>query len=109
MDTGELTGVVSPITLAECLVHPLAGGQAAIAQTYRDLLTAGAGTEFVSIGSEAAARAAELRARYRIALLDALQVSLAVLSRCDAFLTNDRALTRLTVIPVILGDELVPT
>jgi hypothetical protein len=43
-----------------------------------------------------AERAAELRARYNLRTPDALQVATALVRRCEAFLTNDARLKRVT-------------
>jgi predicted nucleic acid-binding protein len=53
-----------------------------------------------------AARAAELRAHYRLRLADALQVALALHAGCEAFLTNDLALRRVSELRILELDEL---
>jgi predicted nucleic acid-binding protein len=53
-----------------------------------------------------AERAAELRASYGMRLPDALQIAAALGERCDAFLTNDRRLARVTEIRVLVLDDL---
>lgn len=106
LDDGTLRAVVSPITLAECLVHPHANGQPDLAQAFLDLLTVGPGTELVTIDGETAEKAAEYRVKYNISLLDAFQLALAVACHCDAFLTNDLDLKRCTDIHIITIDEL---
>ena len=105
LDSGSLTAVVSPITLAECLVRPPEMGRQDLAQAFQDLLTAGPTTEFVGIDHEAAGEAAELRAKYGIPLLDAFQMALALTTHCEAFLTNDLILKRVGDIDVIVIDE----
>jgi predicted nucleic acid-binding protein len=55
-----------------------------------------------------AARAAELRARYRLKLADALQLALALQAGCEAFLTNDLALRRVAELRVLVLDDLAP-
>lgn len=50
--------------------------------------------------------AAYLRAAYNLAVADALNVATAVEAGADAFLTNDRALTRVREIPVLTFDTL---
>jgi predicted nucleic acid-binding protein len=51
-------------------------------------------------------RAAELRARYNLTLTDAFQVACALDAGCEAFLTNDFGLKRVTEIQVIVLDAL---
>ncbi len=98
--------VTSPVTLAECLVHPIRLGLAQQSESYRKLILHGAGTEFYEIGPEVAERAARVRAMHSIALMDALQVGMAAATGCQAFVTNDRRLSKLVEIPVLLLDDL---
>jgi predicted nucleic acid-binding protein len=97
---------VSPITLAECLVRPIESKRTDLSQAFEDLLTAGPATEFATVDREAAGKAAELRAKYSIPLLDAFQLALAITTHCDAFLTNDLTLKRVPDIDVIVIDEI---
>lgn len=60
------------------------------------------------INQAVAERAAEIRARYNLALPDSFQVAVALESGCDAFLTNDAALKRVAEIDVIVLDEVEP-
>jgi predicted nucleic acid-binding protein len=55
----------------------------------------------------AAERAAELRARYHLRTPDALQVATALLSDCQAFLTNDKDLSRIIEIQVLVLETLL--
>lgn len=105
LDTGLLTAVTSPITLAECLVMPYRLKNVDLRQAFADLITGGSGTEFALLDHKQAERAAELRARYNLSLTDAFQVAIALTTNCDAFLTNDIALKRVTEINVIVLDE----
>jgi predicted nucleic acid-binding protein len=77
-----------------------------LAQLYQDFIVDGKNTTFVPISDATAALAAEVRAKQNITLADAFHVSVAIGDGCDAFLTNDSALTRVTRISVILLDDL---
>jgi len=46
---GKTTFVTSPITLAECLVHPLRKGDNALAERFRLGITRGTNTRFVGV------------------------------------------------------------
>jgi len=59
----------------------------------------------VAIEEQVASRAADLRARYNLTLTDAFQVAAALVAGCDAFLTNDDAIKRVTELNVIVIDE----
>lgn len=105
LDEGTLTAVVSPITLPECLVLPYKIPNPDIAQIFSDLLVNSGSVLFYPIDEVIADKAADLRARYNLTLTDALQLAVALQSQCDAFLTNDTDLKRVTEIPIIVLSE----
>ncbi|MBN2393035.1 MAG: PIN domain-containing protein [Anaerolineae bacterium] len=104
---GQIEGITSTLTLTEVLALPMEKGQHDLCQTYRKLLTSAAHFTLVSIGSEIAERAAELRARYHLRTPDALQVAAALLNDCQAFLTNDKGLSRITEVEVLVLEALL--
>jgi predicted nucleic acid-binding protein len=106
LDDGLLTAVVSPVTLSECLVVPYRLDHKDLVRDFTEALLHGRGISFAPIDQEIARQAAELRARYNLRLADAFQVAVAVLTGCDAFLTNDATLERVTELNVIVLDEL---
>lgn len=108
VDTGGLIAVTSPVTLAECLVIPIRKAQFELQQTFTDLIVAGNHVAFSVIDQPVARQAAELRARYNVRLPDSLQLAVALNAGCDAFLTNDRDLKRVTEIDVLVLDDLEP-
>lgn len=105
LDDGTLMAVTSPVTLAECLVIPYRTNQPELQQAFHDLIVTGANTLFASIDQETGKRAAELRAYYNLSLTDAFQVAVALQSGCDAFLTNDATLKRITELDIIVLEE----
>jgi predicted nucleic acid-binding protein len=105
LDDGKLTAVVSPITLAECLVVPYRLGKPDLAQIFTDLMVKSESVMLFPIDEMTAEKAAELRARYGLTLADAFQLAVAIQSACDAFLTNDADLKRVVEIPVIVVSE----
>jgi len=64
LDDGKLIAVVSPITLAECLVLPYKIPNLDIAQIFLDLLVNSESVLFYPIDEVTADKAADLRARY---------------------------------------------
>ena len=108
IDNGYINAVTTPVTLAECLVHPLRLGLAALRQDFIDVVVTGANTTFVSIDQQVGETAARLRAQYNLLLPDALQMASAIVTGCDAFLTNDAQLARVTELTVLVIDELEP-
>ncbi len=106
IDAGRVGAVTSPVTLAECLVHPYKTASTARIKAFTALITIGRNTQFVAIDQAIAQKAAEFRAGYNLLLPDALQVAVAVMSGCDALLTNDRGLQRVTELRVLVLDDL---
>ncbi len=98
---GQMQGVVSPVTLAECVTLPIRLGQVELRQRFTDLLTGTDGISLVNIDAAIAQQAAELRIRYGLKLPDALQVATAIAAGCEVFLTNDVALKRVTELRVL--------
>ncbi len=92
--------------MTELLTKPLQAQDTRLANRYRTLLLQIANFRMVPIHAAIADTAAMLRARYRLRTPDALQVATAIDRRCDAFLTNDHALQRVSEIPIIILDEL---
>ncbi|MBX2999071.1 MAG: PIN domain-containing protein [Caldilineaceae bacterium] len=105
LQSGQLSGAVSPVTLAECLVVPHRTQDANLLTAFRVLLTQSPEIEFIPIDSNSGDLAAQMRAKYNLSLSDALQVATAISGGCDAFLTNDLTLLRIEEITVLLLDN----
>jgi predicted nucleic acid-binding protein len=108
LSSGAILGVTSVVTLAEVLVAPLARGDLQLAAQYRAIFDYGGSLRLEPITRMTAERAADLRVRYRLRLGDALQVALALQAGCEAFLTNDLTLKRVSELQVLVLDELEP-
>jgi predicted nucleic acid-binding protein len=105
LQAGAFAAAASPITLAECLVQPFRRADVALVQLFRRAILTTRGLSYVSLDA-CADRAADLRAKYRLALPDAFQIAAALAAGCDAFLTNDLGLKRVTELPILVLDEL---
>lgn len=104
--SGLPMGVVSPITLAECLVQPYRLAQNELQQDFIELMTDTENIEFVAINNQnMAIEAAKIRARYNLQLPDAFQISVALAAGCEAFLTNDVTFKRVTELRVLVLDD----
>jgi predicted nucleic acid-binding protein len=103
---GSLVMHTSTATLTETLVLPLRQGQQALTDEYKELLLETIGINTLPVSAIIAERAADLRARYNLRTPDAMQLAAALEAGCDAFLTNDAALQRVTEIRVIVLDQL---
>lgn len=96
----------SVITLTEVLTHPVKLGNTRLEQEYRDILLHSGEFRLLPITSRIAESAATLRARYNLRTPDVLHVAAAIDARCDAFLTNDTGIKRVTEIAILVLDEL---
>ena len=106
VDTGAVTGYSSVVTLTEVLTQPKRVGNLTVENEYRDLLLHSRNFELVSISASIAEQAADLRARYRLRTPDALQITAALTTGCQAFLTNDPPMKRVTELRVLVLDDL---
>jgi predicted nucleic acid-binding protein len=103
-----ITIVTSPITLSECLVHPLQRGLKELEAAFLGLIVGGEQTDFRVTGSIEGQEAARLRARYGLRLADAFQTAVAITSGCQAILTNDQTLEQVTELRILLLNDLEP-
>jgi len=101
-----IEAVSSVITLTEVLTYPLKLGNTRLEREYRDILLHSVGFRLLTITAQIAESAAALRARYNLRTPDALHVAAGIDARCDAFLTNDTGIKRVTEIAVLVLDEL---
>lgn len=99
-------GITSVLTLTELLVKPLAAGRPGLAARYEELVREMPNMAVVDIDARIARRAAELRAAYRLQTADAIQIAAALEHGATAFITNDRALRRVSDLAVILLSDL---
>ena len=103
--SADITAVVSGITLSECLVGAIRLGLADLEQAFVDVLQQEE-VVFVEINAAIARETARIRVHYNLQLPDALQVAAALIAGCEAFLTNDAALKRVTELRVLVVCEL---
>jgi predicted nucleic acid-binding protein len=86
----QIVAVTSEMTFGEALPRPLAEGEMTIANAYRALLHSD-GFLLSPVTRPIILAAAELRARRRLRLPDAIHVATAMAEQCAAFLSNDSA------------------
>lgn len=98
--------VSSVITMEEYFVFPYRNKVYSFIDMFNRLVST-MNMEIVEINQEAAKKAAQIRAEYKgFKAMDALQLSVACLSGCDLFLTNDKQLRQFTEMKCIRVDEL---
>lgn len=99
--SGDISVMISTITLAAVMTGPLAAKNDILAGQYREVLCRSLGWECVAVDEHVAAEAARLRTRYRLRLPDAIQVATAIATRSWALVTHDTALARVKDIRVL--------
>jgi predicted nucleic acid-binding protein len=98
--------VTSVITLSEFGVKPKKENKEEIIAQFESFLSK-AGIPFIEVNKTHAEKAYELRAKYKFLKgMDALQIGIAIESKCDQFLTNDAKLEKIVEIKVILVENL---
>jgi predicted nucleic acid-binding protein len=101
----DIIGVVSAVTLAECLVFPIKRRLTDLERAFEEIVNSDR-VEFIATNREIAKLTATIRAKYNFQLPDSIQIATAIASNCDAFLTNDIALRKVTEIRAIVVSEL---
>jgi predicted nucleic acid-binding protein len=91
VDAGEVVFVSNEIALLECLVKPLRDGNTDLTRTILGFF-ASVRLRLVPLDRSVILKAAELRARDRLTLPDALHVACALQAGCTVFLSADRRL-----------------
>jgi predicted nucleic acid-binding protein len=109
IDTGNILGLTSTITLSEVLVHPLRTNNIALAVKYREILLFSEHFMTFEILHDISEKAAHLRAKYAIRTPDALQIAGALFYGADCFLTNDTNLKKVSDIPILIIDDFLPS
>lgn len=103
----QIEGVTSELTLAECLVKPIADRNEDLIRSYLSLLAAD--SKFLRVAPVSRAiilEAARVRAGSRIKLPDAIHVATASINRCSTFVSNDRRLESATAMTFKLWSEM---
>lgn len=106
IDSGEIEGFTSSLSLTETLVHPLKNGDTHREKLFHDLLLNTQGMITLLVSTEIAETAARLRANYPLRTPDAVQIATAIHAHCDIFLTNDDRLKQIKEIEVVIVSEL---
>jgi len=106
VEAGDVILVSSTLTLMEVLVQPLRMNRHDIVKSYEEIMTRSQSLQLVELDIFGARKAAEIRAKYNFKTPDAIQMAIALLSKADIFLTNDKKLV-ISEIQSITLDELI--
>lgn len=99
-DRGQFRLALTTVTLAELLTGPFQAGKQTLATRYEKALSR---YELVALTPAIASRAAQMRARYRLKLPDAVQLASALEIGAAALVTHDRDFSRVEGLPVLTG------
>lgn len=106
VQSGQLQGVTTVVTLMELTVRPWQLNQAQVARQYEVLLVNFPNLTLFDVNRDVVRRAAQLRASDKLRPADALQVATALEYGATVFVTNDKQLKRLTsYLDVIVLEE----
>ena len=106
VNQAEIQVITAALTLTETLIKPLQNEDQDLVEQYRSLFYGTEGITTVSITPQVGDRAAHLRAAYGLKTPDALHIATAMGAGCDAFLTNDLGLKRVTELSILILDDL---
>lgn len=98
--------VTSTVTLTECFTKPLKDRNHEVVNTYERMFSETRDITLIPVNKAIARRAADFRAAYNLRTPDALHIATATTIDCDAFLTNDFGLCRVTELRVLTLDAL---
>jgi predicted nucleic acid-binding protein len=101
----QVQGITSVITLIETCIHPQRQGRFDLVQAYENSLLHSQQIRMLPVDAALARRAVILRAAYEIHVPDALQISAALESGATLFVTNDRRLSKVQEIEILLFDD----
>ena len=101
----RVQGITSVITLIEACVHPQRQGRFDLVQAYESSLLHSQQIRMLPIDAALAHRAVILRAAYEIHVPDALQIAAAIESGATLFVTNDRRLSKVQEIEILLLED----
>ena len=104
---GRLQVIISVITLIETLTQPLRKGRLDLVEEYRELFLSTKGITTFEIDANIGEKAAELRAKYKLRVPDAIQLAVGIVKRADAFITNDAAIRKVKEIEVLVLKDFI--
>jgi len=107
VEDGKIQCSTSYLTLMEILVKPMKEDRQDIVEAYKMVFETFPNLELAPLEKSVACTAAYFRSSYNLKSADSIQLSAAVASNSDLFLTNDRDLIRVKEIKIHYMDEIV--
>lgn len=106
IERSRIKAFTSELTLAECLVKPMADRNADTVAAYLTFLDGRPELPVLPVSRAILLEAARLRAETGIKLPDAIHMATASAANCDVFLTNDRGVRAAAKMKIQWWDEL---
>lgn len=104
---GRIIAYTSFITLIEVLAKPIEEKNKKLMRKYEDLLTNSKGLILADMDKNIAIESARLRAKYKIKIPDAIQVTSGMVNGAKAFITNDSNLKKIKEIKIIVLEDII--
>lgn len=104
---GRIIAYTSFITLIEVLTKPIEEKNKKLMRKYEDLLTNSKGLILADMDKNIAIESARLRAKYKIKIPDAIQVTSGMVNGAKAFITNDSNLKKIKEIKIIVLEDII--
>ncbi len=101
--------VTSVITLIEVTSHPIRLNRQDLVRTYTTALLNSPSVTTYPLDVPIAQKAAELRARFNLRTPDAIQIATAIVTKAEAFITNDERLKKVREILILIVTEFQPS
>jgi predicted nucleic acid-binding protein len=101
----NVRGITTVITLIEACIYPQRQGRLDLVAAYERSLLRSRQLQTLAIDAAGARQAVVLRAEYDIHVPDALQIGVTLEAGATAFVTNDRRLSRVQELKVLVFDD----
>lgn len=92
LETGQISGISSHLTLAECLVKPMRESNEQAIEAVLQFLENQEHVDLVPVSRDILVKAAEIRAVSGTKLPDAIHLATAVAAGCQTFLSDDKGI-----------------
>lgn len=106
LETGQVTGISSHLTLAECLVKPMRESNEQAIEAVLQFLEHQEHIELLPVSRDILVKAAQIRAVSGTKLPDAIHLASAVAAGCDTFLSDDKGIRMPASVPRVGFAEL---